>query len=65
MNIKLEKSFRTQVFRRAAEGLGGRVVRDVLLGKPKVGHVDMALGVQQQVLRLHVPADKSLPSVSS
>ena len=44
----------------AAEGVGHRALVDGLLAQPEVGELHVALGVQQNVLRLKISVDNSL-----
>lgn len=53
--IVVLEHLRGQVFRRAAEGLRGATVRDLFLAQAKVGDLDVAVLVQQQVLQLQIP----------
>ncbi len=54
--VQLLEDLRGYVVRRAAEGGGGHAVLDALLAHAKVGDLAVALGVQQNVVKLQVSA---------
>ena len=54
------QNLRSQVFRRAAEGLRAAVrLRNALLAEPEVGETDVALLGEQHVLGLQIAAVKA------